>query len=424
MGKKTISLKIEEYKELLDKYPSARNAISDATSSKKKEYFYIQIRTLHELQQKLGKDVIPDALIEEVKSNKQNDKSQNQIQEINNAEYNNSFLEDKLVNTEYQEESEFTDNNTEEVIKIDEEINVNLTDNDSSNLLLEDVIPKKQLVHSEEDKIPEPSELPSVTNTREWRGIRATTTGRSHLRSQPPMPCQDAAIFILQRYPAIFVADGAGSARLSHLGSQSVVEELAKFINSKESIHREILDQEPMIDCNESDEGQKYAYKFIKYAIQALRQLSETEDCSVEDLKCTLLMSVVGKHYLFWLKVGDGFIVVEKDKKLELLGSTGKGEFANQTTFISEHLKDEAIYYGFLPINNITGVAAFTDGAGETLVSMDGSRRIAGALSHFFAQTRNGSFNDDSLLEFLKDETVWASPKGFDDRGLALLARL
>lgn len=402
MAKKTIQLIIEEYKELLDKYPSGRQAISDATSSKKKEYFYIQLKTLYDLQLKLGKDIVPDALIEEVKSKKQNEKSQNKK----------------------QEESKLIDKNTEELTEIYKKNDVFVTDNDSLNLLEEDVIPKKQLVDFEEDKIPEPLEQPSVTNAREWRGILATTTGRSHLRSQPPVPCQDAAKVILQNYPAILVADGAGSARLSHLGSQSVVEALAKFINSKESIHQEILDQKQIIDCNESDEGQKYAYKFIKSAIQALRQLSETEDCSVEDLKCTLLMIVLGKHYLFWLKVGDGFIVVEKEQKLQLLGSIGKGEFANQTTFISEHLKDEAIYYGLLPINNITGVAAFTDGAGETLVSMDGSRRIAGALTQFFAQTRDGNFNDDGLLEFLKDETVWASPKGFDDRGIALLARL
>ncbi|HLP91049.1 MAG TPA: PP2C family serine/threonine-protein phosphatase [Nostocaceae cyanobacterium] len=426
MGKKTIQLKIEEYVELLHKYPDSKQAISEATSSKKKEYFYLQIRTLYELQHKLGNDIVPDSLIEEVKSKKpkEKDKLENQKQEIEEDITDNDFLEDTLVSSDERKEFELSEQINKESKEIVVGSDVNVTEKDSLDLLEEDVILKKQLVDFEADEILEPFKLSSVTNVKEWRGICATTTGRSHLRSKPPVPCQDAAQFILQKFPAIFVADGAGSARLSHLGSQSVVKALAEFVNSKESIHQEILNQEQVFDCDESDKYQNYAYKFIKSTIQALRQLSEKEDCSVEDLKCTLLMTVLGKHYLFWLKVGDGFIVVEKDQKLELLGSTGKGEFSNQTTFISENLKDEAIDYGLLPINNITGIAAFTDGAGEKLVSTDGSRRIAGALTQFFAQTRNGNFNADSLLEFLENETVWAPPKGFDDRGIALLVRL
>ncbi|MCC3439079.1 MAG: protein phosphatase 2C domain-containing protein [Oscillatoriales cyanobacterium] len=266
---------------------------------------------------------------------------------------------------------------------------------------------------SVENKIPEQIK---------WQGICATTVGRSHLQSHPQIECQDAAKVVSTPRAAIFVADGAGCARLSHLGSKSVVEELAGFINSKQATHGEILDQEQIINCNDSDRGKEYAYKFVKYAVEGLRKLANTEDCSVEDLKCTLLMAVSGKFYIFWLKVGDGFIVVEKDNKLELLGSLGKGEFANQTTFLSESLNDKAISYGFLPAENVTGIAAFTDGAGETLVTTHDSK-IAGELSNFFAQMRGGSLDNDSLLKFLEDETVWASPKGFDDRGIALLAQ-
>jgi len=140
-------------------------------------------------------------------------------------------------------------------------------------------------------------------------------------------------------------------------------------------------------------------------------------------LKCTLLIAVLGKNRLFWLKVGDGFIVAEKDNKLELVGPLGKGEFANQTTFISDKVKNTDIHHGFLPSHNITGIAVFTDGAGETLVSMDGSR-IAGAFSKFFAQMRDGKFGEEELTQFLKDPKVWAPPKGGDDRGMALLASL
>ena len=328
---KGIGFTVEEFNELQRKYPDSREALNHAISSKQDNNFYIKLTKLENQQSKLGNDVVPDALIEEIRSKTK----------------------------------------------------------------------KKSL--------------------KKWQGICATTVGRSHLQSHPQRECQDAAKVVSTPRAAIFVADGAGCARLSHLGSKSVVEELAGFIDSKQATHEEILDQGQIINCNDSDRGKEYAYTFVKYAVDRLRKLANTEDCSVEDLKCTLLMAVSGKFYIFWLKVGDGFIVVEKDNKLELLGSLGKGEFANQTTFLSETLKDEAISYGFLPVQNVTGIAAFTDGAGETLVSTDGSK-IAGRLSRFFAQTRKGDFDNDSLREFLEDETVWASPKGFDDRGIALLA--
>jgi hypothetical protein len=383
---KGIPLTIEEFSELQRKYPDSIEALNHA-NYKHKRNICIRLMELHDQQKKLGNDAVPNALIKEIKSKQEDYRSRKIKQGKNNAlvqENDVESMKDRRLNLEEDKASK------------------------------EDIIPQQEIL-PEEDRIP---------NKIEWRAIYATTVGRSHLQSHPQVECQDAAKAVSRPRAAIFVADGAGSARLSHLGSKSVVENLAGFINSKESSHRDILDQEQIINCNESNESDKekeYAYKFIKYAIEGLRKISETEDCSVEDLKCTLLMAVLGKHYLFWLKVGDGFIVVEKDNKLELLGSLGKGEFANQTTFLSERLKDEAISYGFLPVQNVTGIAAFTDGAGETLVSIDGSK-IAGRLSSFFAQSRAGNFDNDSLRGFLEDETVWASPKGFDDRGIALLA--
>lgn len=382
---KGIRLTIEEFSELQRKYPDSIEALNHAISSKREKNIYIKLMELHYQQTKSGNDAVPDALIKEIKSKRENNTLQKSKQGKNNVLVQKNDVEsvkDRLPNP-----------------KVDEAYNVNVVEDHNDEA-------------SKKDRMPEQIE---------WRGIYATTVGRSHLQSHPQVECQDAAKAVSTPRAAIFVADGAGSARFSQFGSKAVVEGLGEFTNSMESIHQQILDQEQILNCNESNEGKEYAYRFIKSAIETLRELSKNKECLVDDLKCTLLMAVFGKHYLFWLKVGDGFIVVEKDNKLELLGSLGKGEFANQTTFLSDRLKDEAIYYGFLPVQNVTGIAAFTDGAAETLVSMDGSK-IAGALGRFFAQTRGGSFDNDSLLEFLEDETVWASPKGLDDRGIALLA--
>ncbi|MBO1347974.1 MAG: protein phosphatase 2C domain-containing protein [Hormoscilla sp. GUM202] len=358
---KSIPFTTEEFSNLLERYRNCIKAICEAVSTKQKDNFYIRLGKLQDQQKELGEKKVPDELIKDVKSK--------------------------------------TDKSEEESIKAkSEEKSIPLTTEEFSNPL---------------ERYP---------NSTKWRGIHAKQVGHSHLRYEPPVPCQDATLAVLEPLPAIFVADGAGSARLSHLGSQAVVKKLSEFITSQgeDSIYHELLDREQEIN---EEEGKKYAYTLIKRAVERLRELSKEEEHPVHAFKCTLVIAVLGKNRLFWLKVGDGFIVAEKDNKLELVGPLGKGEFANQTTFVSDKIKDADIHYGFLPSHNITGIAAFTDGAGETLVSTDGSR-IAGALSKFFAQMRDGKFGEEELTQFLKDPKVWAPPKGGDDRGMALLARL
>ncbi|WP_442944097.1 protein phosphatase 2C domain-containing protein [Nostoc sp.] len=62
-----------------------------------------------------------------------------------------------------------------------------------------------------------------MTAWKKWRRVFDAVVGSSHLRVDPPIPCQDSALSVLISRPAIFVADGAGSARLSHFGSSAVV---------------------------------------------------------------------------------------------------------------------------------------------------------------------------------------------------------
>ena len=69
----------------------------------------------------------------------------------------------------------------------------------------------------------------------------------------------------------------------------------------------------------------------------------------------------------------------------------------------------------------VAGIAAFSDGAGERLISQDGSE-IAGFLRKLFAALREGSVSRIELLDFLRDRHVWAKTTR-DDRSLALIAR-
>ncbi|WP_163671945.1 PP2C family serine/threonine-protein phosphatase [Adonisia turfae] len=253
-----------------------------------------------------------------------------------------------------------------------------------------------------------------------WKGAYAKTVGHSHLRVDPPIPCQDAAISITSPRPALFVADGAGSAANSHFGANEVIRGLSSSLSSEnlEAINREILDKE---EFAESETTEAYAYGFIKAAVSSLEKLSEEKGYDIASLKCTLIAVLLGKHRLFWLKFGDGCIVVEANGELKLVGSIGKGEFANATSFITEAPTSKNFQYGFLPCQNITGAAAFTDGASEKLVSFDG-KKIAGRISTFFKEVREGELTNNKLTDFLEDSEIWSLPNGNDDRSIALLS--
>lgn len=252
-----------------------------------------------------------------------------------------------------------------------------------------------------------------------WRRVFDAVVGSSHLKANPPIPCQDAALAVLVPRPAIFVADGAGSARLSHFGSSAVVRYLNRFIASIEDINQDFLDQDRQ---QEIDADKRYAYRFIKYTIGILQELSQVEKEPIDLFKCTLLITIIGKSKLFWLKIGDGSIVIEKDQALELIGPLGKGDFANQTTFVTENITDKDIHYGFLDAQNVTAVAAFTDGAAEKLVTANGLQ-ISQALSKIFHDIRTGEFTQDELHQFLSNKDVWLRTTG-DDKGISILSYL
>ena len=75
-----------------------------------------------------------------------------------------------------------------------------------------------------------------------WNGVACAEAGSKHLQTNPPVPCQDFANSIAPPNaprPVAFVADGAGSARFSHLGAEEVVSRLKHLAISLEDIHQE-----------------------------------------------------------------------------------------------------------------------------------------------------------------------------------------
>lgn len=257
-----------------------------------------------------------------------------------------------------------------------------------------------------------------------WRGVAAASVGAKHLKATPPAPCQDAALIRSDgaSRPCAFVADGAGSALLSHLGANAAVLRLSHLTAALEDVHAHMLDapKKPR-----EEEMRAHARRFLIHAAETLRDLATTEKNRFKEFHCTLLLAVAGAARIFWLKVGDGHIVCERNRAtLEVIGPSGKGEYANVTNFIEENPAATTFTAGFLPAAGISGLALMTDGAGEKLVSND-NKRVAARLSHFFSAIRNAQFGKEDLQNFLADAKIW-SGQGVtgDDKGIALLSQL
>ncbi|WP_334924513.1 PP2C family serine/threonine-protein phosphatase [Nostoc sp.] len=429
-----ILLTESQYQDFITRFPAVRPLIITGTTGDGVTTYYLEnIRSLYKIQKKDGKESIPDECIESAKSIQSN---------------TSSGADTKKTRKYTKKTSSKTKSSPQQTLPDEASILPEQEDTElinSPDLSIERLYPQgvseqtektiKEYVKPEKapSEISESASITEILTTSEefidiqenlttwkkWRRVFDAVVGSSHLRVDPPIPCQDSASSILIPRPAIFVADGAGSARLSHFGSSAVVRYLNRFTASIEDINQEILDKDRQED---REIEKKYANRFIKYAIEILKELSEEKQESFDLFRCTLLITIIGINQLFWLKVGDGFIVVEKGENLELLGPLGKGDFANQTTFLTEHLTEEDIHYGFIDVQNVTGVAAFTDGAGEKLVSNDGLK-ISGALSKFFQGIRTREFTQTDLNQFLSNKEIWQRTTG-DDKGIAILSSL
>ncbi len=256
------------------------------------------------------------------------------------------------------------------------------------------------------------------TSLRHWQAAAESVVGLAHRRCQPPLPCQDASDVYTQPRLGLFVADGAGSAPLSDVGSRTAVRSLRRLCLSLDDQIVEWLDfpSEP-----DTTVLHRFALRCAWHVLGSLEDEAQALRRPLRDFRCTLLMMLAGKERIFWLKVGDGALVIEQAGSLAVVGSLQKGEFANQTRFIDDHLTPNDVEFGSLPANDVSGLALMTDGAADRLVAQDGSR-ASGLLARFIGDLRDGRLKRTDLTEFFYDHHAWLGTSG-DDKTLALAAR-
>ncbi|MEB3161144.1 MAG: PP2C family serine/threonine-protein phosphatase [Synechocystis sp.] len=175
----------------------------------------------------------------------------------------------------------------------------------------------------------------SATPINPWKAIARSVIGVSH--QHQGQPCQDASAYRLLDQGILLgaIADGAGSASQAEIGAQVAVQSSLDFL---QRWHDFALRRGENQWVQRLDQGK--TQRFFEHLLQRLqhdlRQQAQTRNCDLSALASTLLVFVAHPQGLIAMQLGDGFLVVHRgDDHYQLLFTPDKGEFANETVFIT-----------------------------------------------------------------------------------------
>ncbi|AFZ28070.1 hypothetical protein Cylst_6099 [Cylindrospermum stagnale PCC 7417] len=249
-----------------------------------------------------------------------------------------------------------------------------------------------------------------------WKAIARSATGTSHKIQK--IPCQDFGHYrIFNDVIVGAVADGAGSAKYSQIGSKLAVETVLKcFAEINQYPDRQGFSQ-PLGKI----EAEKLFAKIVNQVITDLNNQAAKEGYSVNDLACTLLVFVATPDWFVAMQIGDGFIVVRsQNSEYQLLFEPDKGEFFNETTFVtSANALDE------MQVQVISAkqefICASTDGLEKVAIRLSDWKAFPPFFKPFdeyLQEIANPDAEDQYIIDFLNSERL--NSRTDDDKTLLL----
>lgn len=182
---------------------------------------------------------------------------------------------------------------------------------------------------------------PTCIKHDKWLVVGASVTGMSHLRTNPPVPCQDSHVVleIEDGWGVAVVCDGAGTAGNSHHGSAFVVRTTAKMfkeIVKEYKWHKRVSSCGSDIGFPSQEDWHQIAQKVFVDAVEKLQIYSKEIGVSVETLACTVISVIYSPEGMLIAHIGDGRAAYcDAQGQWKAMMSPLKGEEANQTVFIT-----------------------------------------------------------------------------------------
>ncbi len=172
-------------------------------------------------------------------------------------------------------------------------------------------------------------------NSHSWIVAYASVIGNGHVLMN--LPCQDSSVHkqLNNIWGVAVVADGAGSAARSDIGSDFVSRNMAHCL--EEVIKRKGWNDADHLPTEE--EWREEAIKVLQIVRQRLEQFSTAKEYKITDLACTLLAILYTPFCILTVHIGDGRAAYSVEPgKWEALIEPFRGKEVNQTVFITSNI--------------------------------------------------------------------------------------
>lgn len=241
-----------------------------------------------------------------------------------------------------------------------------------------------------------------------WNVIQCAIQGRGHIKSNTP--CQDKTYSIItDSIQVIALADGAGSARLSHYGAETVTKFICSELNEK--FYAYFAD----------NDGVAVKQQLIEGLLKILNETAKQLNCEMKELASTLLFVAVKNEQFIIAHIGDGVIGYLKNNELKIASQPENGEFVNTTVFTTS--KDAIMTMKLIKgsLGEIQGFVLMSDGTETSLYSKK-ERKLADVLKKIMQMSTIVSV--DKVQEQLKQsfENVIINATT-DDCSIAMLVK-
>ena len=194
-----------------------------------------------------------------------------------------------------------------------------------------------------------------MNNINKWKISGTAVQGLRHIENN--IPCQDKIFSLCKNgVTAIALADGAGSAKLSHYGAESAVKTICEKLCS---------DFDVMINNPNAEIVKR---EILDTVIIKLRSLAQDLKCNIRELASTLLAAASDDKNIMLIHLGDGIIGCSRRGETIPVSYPDNGEYKNETFFTTSH---DALYRLRLlkgSAAGISGIALMSDGCEKSFL--------------------------------------------------------
>lgn len=189
-----------------------------------------------------------------------------------------------------------------------------------------------------------------------WVAAQGAVIGKAHI--QDNSVCQDKTwVYKTSNALAVALADGAGSAKLSHYGAETVTREVCELLCER------------FDEFYNSDTPMPVKSEILSHLLDALHDTAIANQCELADLASTLLAVVISDKRFLIIHLGDGVIAYTKGDEIKVVSGPRNGEFANTTYFVTSPHALEMMNLVKGVATSIDGFALMSDGSETSLYS-------------------------------------------------------